>query len=115
MSTTSAEILDYGSADGCPTSYASGVDGSCDNGWLQSDEYDLAWGYSLNLALPEIYGSPLGQQWAAISQWGSSNGSAGEIYFTGPLTEYGAPYSPDEAWDHLSADTGESPQYLTVI
>jgi hypothetical protein len=114
VSTTSAEIFDYGSADGCPYSPTVG-DGSCNNGWLQSDEYDIAWGYSLNLALPEIYGHPLGQQWEAISQWGASNASAGEIFFTGPLSEYGAPYSPDEAWVQLANDTGESPPDLTVI
>ena len=61
---TGSYYYDFGSADGCPPH------GSCDNGWTQTTEYQLAWGNAHAFAAPQIYNAAMAQEWASISSWG---------------------------------------------
>jgi hypothetical protein len=76
---------DYGAASGCPPA------GSCNNGWAQADEYDLAWGFSAAFAAPEIYATSgtNATQWQQISLWGVTH-SRSKIAFTASVTQSNA-------------------------
>jgi hypothetical protein len=59
--------IDYGSADGCPTS---GSSGSCDNGWTVGDEAYVSYtGNGDSFVMPEIYSvaaTAMADQWTVI-------------------------------------------------
>jgi hypothetical protein len=98
--------VDYGSADGCPTS--SSTDGSCNNGWMQHDLYNVSWESPSALSLPEIYNPAQSQQWAMISKYGKNNvPQLGQIYFEGPLDEHdldSSTYTNSQAWNQFTTD-----------
>jgi hypothetical protein len=114
---------DDGSADGCPTSGS----GSCDNGWSQTDVYDMAWGFSEAEPLPQIYSATL------ASQWGTIVNEAGSMTFLGPVSQHqacadqgdactGLDYTPNQAWNQLYADLNcgtcvdpQTPPHVTNI
>lgn len=54
--------LDYGSADGCPTS---GDSGYCNNGWDVVDEIYVSW-HGEAVPFPEIYSETMADQWNVI-------------------------------------------------
>ncbi len=85
-------ISDFGSADGCPQSYYQDTNRVCSGDWYLSSDYEAAWGWSPNIANPEIYydgcyglaNEPV--QWANISDFGAHYGF-GAIFFEGPLSQ----------------------------
>jgi hypothetical protein len=98
FSGTSNEYLDFGSADGCHLT--GGTDGTCNNGWTISGEYDLAYGQTSAQSAPEIVSTATANEWANISEYGKLHGGFGMIYFEGPLDAYprGAGWSASSAW-----------------
>lgn len=86
-----------------------GGTGSAD-GWTVSQVYLVSWGLPAACALPEIYYSGMAPEWVALSQWGANNSVGGAITFTGVMTENASgSYSPEQGWEQLEADTGQSP------
>ncbi|MHB1551496.1 MAG: hypothetical protein ACYDEU_07995 [Vulcanimicrobiaceae bacterium] len=121
---TTAPLVDYGSADNCPT----GQGGSCANGWTQDDEYNVAFGSGPSAPMPEIYdtGGIMAAEWYNISLYGYLKyGKA--IRFSGPMTQYAAcacgngTNTPQQAYEELYAGlnadsrTAQTPPYLTDI
>ncbi|MGH7639782.1 MAG: hypothetical protein ACREOL_02560, partial [Candidatus Dormibacteria bacterium] len=56
-----------------------------EDGWTVPQVYQVSWRLHASCALPEIYYAGMAPEWAALSQWGASNGGA--IAFTGVMTE----------------------------
>ena len=121
---TSAPLVDYGSADNCPTSQS----GSCANGWTLADEYAVAFASGPGKPMPEIYdsGGVMAAQWYNISLYGYlTYGKA--IAFGGVMTQYaacscgGGTNSPQMGYMQLYADlnhdsrTAQSLPYETDI
>lgn len=116
----SAFDFDYGSADSCSTS--SYLNGSCANGWSQSDVWYVSWGASAARALPEIYYANNAAQWTMLALYGAEfHGSSGSISFSGPLDTYPlwtSSNTADQAWQQLLNDlngygeTSTQPLYL---
>jgi hypothetical protein len=100
--TGKGKILNYGSADGCPTgSYSNGV---CNNGWHQSDVWYVSWGNASAFGLPEIYYIAQSQQWTMISRYGYFS-QGGTVYYDGPLTQYpGGGYTAAQSWTQFWTD-----------
>jgi hypothetical protein len=69
--------IDYGSADGCPTS---GSSGNCDNGWTVADEAYVSYtGNYPSVVMPEVYSvaaSAQADQWTVIRK----NGGGGYTF-----------------------------------
>ncbi|MEO6797861.1 MAG: hypothetical protein ABI289_12865 [Candidatus Dormibacter sp.] len=106
----SSLYVDYGSADGCPsTGY-----GGCNNGWSQYGEYYVSWGASAAYGLPEIYYSVNASQWTWISTY-AKNYRGGAIWFQGPLDDHfldGNSLTPSGAWTTFWSDmnaAGDNP------
>jgi hypothetical protein len=100
-----AYYVDYGSADGCPTSNppTPPYNGTCNNGWTQNDEWYVSWGAAPAQALPITYYTVNATQWAMISLYGVQNQS-GKIYFYGPLDQNdldGTTLTSAQAWNAL--------------
>lgn len=105
---------DFGSADGCPTSGTRpGIDGTCNNGWRQSDVWYVSWGVSPAWPLPQIYNTTgaNARQWQQISLYGYYNQSGRTLYFPGEMTQYqacqqrggcaGTDNTPSQGWQQL--------------
>jgi hypothetical protein len=108
-STTSSMYIDYGSADGCPTTTSS--NGPCSNGWSQSDVWNVSWGSGAAIPLPEIYNSLQAQEWAMISLY-SAQHQSGPMVIYGPMDEYDLDNStntPDQAWSQLWTALNNTP------
>lgn len=92
LANTSVGMLIFnGSADGCPTAFGT-IHGTCANGWTQANYYALAHNGTRIQALPQIYNSEQGAQWANIDATGG-----GGITFAGSLTEHVAVPSTNTA------------------
>ena len=98
LSATSADLVEHGSADGCPTT-AGTIGTSCATiidennlakAWTQANYYALAHGLSPGriVALPQIYLSAQATQWANIDRTGAT--TSDKIDFIGVLTELAA-------------------------
>lgn len=100
--------IDFGSANGCPTSQPSGViNASCNDGWTQEDYWYLSWGNSAAVPAPEIYNSAMAHQWATLSLFSAKNHTDGRILMQGPWDEYDEDHSTltaTQAWDDLWND-----------
>jgi hypothetical protein len=85
LGATTAKLYFVGSADGCPTSFASTA--NCNHGWTQAQLYKLSHGINTSrvFALPQIYTTGQATQWANIAATGHS--AAG---IAGALTERAA-------------------------
>jgi len=89
-----------------------GGSGSAD-GWSVQQVYDVAY-EGVSCAEPEIYYLDMATEWADLSQWAVSNGLPA-ISFSGVMTEIEAgTLEPNDAWDALQADTGQSPAIPSV-
>lgn len=86
--------IDYGSADGCPTT---GDSGYCNNGWDVVDEIYVSW-HGEAVPFPEIYSETLADQWNVIRTRAQADGDDYKFWgITGS-----APSSTAEAeWDDL--------------
>jgi hypothetical protein len=114
---SSRPYMDFGSADGCPTS-GRGWNSSCNNGWTTGKVYTVAWGHRLALALPEIYATSgvNASQWKNISNAAIDDRKTA-ISFTGTLTEWkscqqvGCPQTisnaPSSGWNQLETLIGQ--------
>ena len=131
---TSANLIEIGSADGCPTRLGD-HDRSCGRVtssaphnpahiWTQADYYELAYGldHSRLRVLPQVYSAALGRQWANIDATGAT--ARHHISFLGPLTERAAcgsvcSITPAHAWAtllaSLSRDDRTRPSSLPVV
>jgi hypothetical protein len=119
---THALLADYGDAEGCPQYYTS-RNAYCGNGYWSQSYYRLVWGWSPNMAQPEIYYNGChgyakqAVQWADISAWGKATGrrpiqwdatlsqnrclspSGSYNALVGALRHAGVPYNPlFETW-----------------
>lgn len=134
----SNNFVNFGAADGCPTSGT----GTCDNGWTLDDMYYVSWGNAKALAFPEIYSTTEStlsngtvtdtnaKQWYNISKQAVNAGSS-KISFTGALSQYtacsqvggcsGTDATPLKSWwylyNALNADTqtASTPVYSSDI
>jgi hypothetical protein len=99
LANTSVGVLIYnGSADGCPTTFGI-TRGTCANGWTQANYYALAHNGARIQALPQVYNSDQGAQWANIDATGG-----GGITFAGSLTEHAAvpgTFTASQGWTSL--------------
>jgi hypothetical protein len=93
-----AIYVDYGSADGCPSS---GASGGCSNGWDLSDVAYISY-YGLALGLPEIYYAVNADQWTAVRHNWDVNHST-NYYFAGATGTAGVGLTAREGWDALAA------------
>ncbi len=97
--------IDYGSADGCPTTISS-PPGPCSNNWNQYDYWDVSWGNGIGEAAPEIYNTNGDQatQWALISAYGANNENNYIAAFESVLDEYdlnSGTNTPAQAWTDM--------------
>jgi hypothetical protein len=78
-----------GSADGCPTSTASG--GPCNNGWNQWAVWHLAWEHDPALPFPQIYATSgvNARQWQLIDLY-STTAIGDGMFFFGTMSQSGA-------------------------
>jgi hypothetical protein len=125
-------VYDVGSADGCPQTGNGTINGSCNNGWKQSDVYYVAWGADPAIPLPEIYATSgaNAKQWQKIKLY-SVVTKNDPMVILGSLTQWnacqenggcsGTDNSPSEGWqqlyDQLNSDsrTAQSLSYSTDI
>jgi hypothetical protein len=116
-------LVNFGSADGCPTFWTNG-DYPCSSGFTTKHEYYASWGWSPNLAQPQIYydgcdgyaNQPV--QWADISAWGAAN-NLGRIYSAASLSQNYC-LSPDQSYSYLESalahqGVNDTPSYETQI
>jgi hypothetical protein len=101
-----------GSADGCPTSTATG--GPCNNGWTQRAMWHLAWDHQPALPFPQIYATSgvNARQWQLIDLYATTALGDG-LFFFGTMSQYGAcqqnggcagtDNQPHQAWDFLTS------------
>lgn len=77
------------SADGC--SWTSSSNAGCNNGWTQSNVWDLAWQRPPAMPIPQIYATSgvNAQQWQKISEYGAVHHGR-PLFFYGTLTQLGA-------------------------
>jgi hypothetical protein len=105
--TGKGRVVNFGSADGCPQTMYS--NGSCNNGWRQSDVWYVSWGNSAAFSMPEIYSSALSKQWTMISRYGYYSQNGRRIHYDGPLTQAPACcYTPGQAWTQFWTDLNAS-------
>ncbi len=99
-----AFYINYGSADGCPSSTAN--NGACANGWHQTDVWWVSWYEPPALSAPEIYFRVQSQQWTMIALYAATyRGSY--MRFQGPLDEYDVNHSTltsTAAWNYFWSD-----------
>jgi hypothetical protein len=87
---TAALMVNYGSADGCPSAGASNVACATTTNklWYVYNYWYDSWGNPVAVAAPEIMGTGQAAEWANISHYGVDGQSAdGMILFEGPLSE----------------------------
>lgn len=118
-----AHYLNYGSADGCSTS-SDDPNMPCNNGWTMDNGWEASWGAAPALAIPEIYCSPLAQQWTQICLDGSQY-HGGAVYYDGPWDQYDLDsndnYTAGQAWSQFWSDlnsysaTAQTPAYSLEI
>lgn len=119
---THALLADYGDAEGCPQ-HQTKRNSYCGNGYWSQSYYRLAWGWSPNMAQPEIYFNGChgyakqAVQWADVSAWAKATGrrpiqwdatlsqnwclspSGSYHALVGALRHAGVPYNPlFETW-----------------
>lgn len=87
-------MLNYGSADGCPTDHIPGPTecGTSDYpSWGPDDIYYVSWGAPPAYPLPEIYltNGNHGQQWYWLSRWAVREHGA-PMYYVGSFTQWRA-------------------------
>jgi len=123
---------DYGDAGGCPQVATTG-NGTCNNGWKQSDIVYIAWDEESALPHPEIH-TPDGSQalqWYSLTLYSSLHpGQFDRMFIQGALTQYAACKHSDctgtdntptkgwkQLWTALNADprTAQSLSYLSDI
>jgi hypothetical protein len=125
-------VYNVGSADGCPQTGNGTVNGSCNNGWKQSDIYYVAWGSPPAIPLPEIYATSgaNAKQWQKVKLY-SVVTKGDPMVILGSLTQWnacqesgpcnGTDNEPDEGWqqlyDQLNSDsrTAQGLSYSTDI
>jgi len=123
---------DYGDAAGCPQSATTG-NGSCNNGWKQSDIVYVAWDEEGALPLPEIHTTNGSQaaQWYSLTLYSYLHpGRFSRMISQGAFTQYQACQNSDctgtkdtpaqgwtQLWTALNADsrTAQSLTYLSDI
>lgn len=98
---TGIDMLNYGSADGCPDATYS--NGTCNNGWRQYDVWYVSRGAPDTRSVPQIYFEVNARQWAMISRYAATY-RTGKIYFMGVLNEYPGSSTPDQAWNWLRTE-----------
>jgi hypothetical protein len=90
-STHTKWLYDAGSADGCPQTGDGTKDGTCNNGWKQSDVLYVSWGSPPAVPFPEIYATSgaNAKQWQKVKLYGVV--SEGETMgIVGSLTQWNA-------------------------
>ena len=95
--------VDYGDAAGCPQT--TDQNGSCEDGYHQSDYYYYSWGAPPALGTPEIYYSAQAQQWTEISLYANTLGV--KMYYEAPWDEYdlnASTLTATGAWNDLQND-----------
>lgn len=120
---TRALLADYGDAEGCPQYYTH-INAHCGNGYTTEDYYYLMFGWSPNMAQPEVYyngchryaNEPV--QWADISSWGKTTGRR-PIQWNATLSQ-GWCLAPSESYSALVNALGRAgvpfnPLYETWI
>jgi hypothetical protein len=105
LGATDRSLLNFGSADGCPTelSVDTTVDRTCHNGWTWEDLWQLSGGSARILTVPEVYYATQARQWALVARYGESVHGSRSGYH-GVLTQY--PLAPGTntaraAWEQL--------------
>ena len=92
--TTGGPYVNFGSADGCPTS---GTGWWCSYGWNVGDYYNFSWGFGEAYFTPETYYNVNAAQW----NWIASRSHP--MYPDGPLNQpNGAGNSASQAWAALN-------------
>ena len=111
-STYTKLLYNVGSADGCPQTGTGGTDGSCNNGWKQSDVFYVSWGADPSVPVPEIYATSgaNAKQWQKIKLYGVVSEDRTMI-IVGSLTQWnacretgpcnGTDNEPSEGWQQL--------------
>lgn len=113
--TTTNPIYNFGSCDGCVTTYTCPA-APCPNppalgGWTLDDIWYVSWGAWRSYPMPEIY-YPTAQahQWKAISLYSIEAKGTAALQFDSPLSEYAACQqrtcapgflTPSAAWQEL--------------
>ena len=99
LAATPARLINNGSANGCPTSWAAAATATCAHGWTLAQYYALSHSGSRIEVLPQSYTVLQPVQWAAIDRAGG-----GRLIFAGALTEHavdGETLTPADAWTAL--------------
>jgi hypothetical protein len=91
-------MVDYGSLDGGPTT----------GYWSPAQMYDVVSGLRPDVPFPQIYGSWMPAQWAALSSWAFTN-TGHPLAFGGVLTQSPDGYNPQQAYDALTAALAADP------
>ena len=113
----SSLYVDYGSADGCPTTVSN--DAACNNGWHQYGLWYVSWGAGKAVPAPQIYSDTMALQWQKISLYGAQNKNS-RLDIWGPMSTP-AYITPTQAWDDLSnalnsnSATAQNMKYLLEI
>lgn len=104
----SMDLLNYGSADGCPQT--THTNGACNNGWNQNDVWMVSWGDPPSYAAPEIYYQSQANQWGQIRYWKW-------MQYHGVLDEYPlntSTFSSTGAWNALWNASGGVGQFYSL-
>ena len=131
-STNTKLMYDVGSADGCPQTGDGTKNGTCNNGWKQSDVLYVSWTAPPAVPLPEIYATSgaNAKQWQKVKLYGVvSEGRTMDI--VGSFTQWnacqeappcdGTNNTPSAGWqqltDQLNSDarTAETVTFSTDI
>lgn len=128
---TDRALINFGDAAGCPPAGAS-CGTSAHPEWEQSDVWNLAWGHSPAVPLPEIYlnSGVMAEQWHQVARFGVRH-HASVMRFRGSMTQHAAcremgcdhstDNTPEEGWTQLyealnSGDgTDQTPAFSTDI
>jgi len=114
---------DYGDAAGCPQVATTG-NGSCNNGWKQSDILYVAWNEEPALPLPEIHTTNGSQarQWYSLTLYSYLHpGRFGRMISVGSFTQYaacqtsdctGTKNTPAQGWTQLWAALNADPRTM---
>jgi hypothetical protein len=103
-----APYVNYGSANGCPTSGYANLNCDVFDGvtYNQYDYWWYSWGAAPALVTPEIYGSAMAQQWTQISLY-DKHYHAATMRFQGPWDENdiaSGTLTASQAWSYLWND-----------
>jgi hypothetical protein len=128
---TEHALINFGDAAGCPPA-GSSCGTAAHPEWEQSDVWNLAWGHSPAVPLPEIYlnSGVMAEQWHQVARFGVRR-HASLMRFSGSMTQYAAcrevgcdrstDNTPAEGWTQLyealnSGDgTEQTPRFSTDI